>query len=297
MKIKFLLTSLFTISVFAKPEIILRHHVKMNDSLPIFLEDVIDPSKGVPAELLDIGFINNSSSISKTQILDWFKSQRMENRELQGFSFQIPDKMTFEKKAGAEKELIQGRINNRLKVKCADCEFNIRITNLPPHLHPSMRFDFRKLPLSGPFMISLINNEGDTTSWISGQIQTHRPVVRTTRFLRAHESIKDSDVALFFADITFMKDYFVNTKDLIGKKLNRTVSAQTLLSSQEIAREVDIKQGQTVKAKAGTENFEVFIQAVALDSGAIGDVIRIRNPNYQKMMSARVIEPGLVEIQ
>ncbi|MFN9067396.1 MAG: flagellar basal body P-ring formation chaperone FlgA, partial [Bdellovibrionales bacterium] len=223
--------------------------------------------------------------------------QKSINRELQGFRFQIPEKIVFEKKPDAEKELIRARINNRLKVKCTDCDFNIRITHLPPQLHSSLRFDFRKLPLSGPFMISLTNNQGDATSWISGQIQTQRPVVKTTRFLEAQESLRESDLTLASTDVTFAKDYYTNPKELIGKKLSRALSAQTVLSSQEIARDVDVKQGQTVKAKAGSENFEVIIQAVALDSGAIGDVIRIRNPNYQKMMSARVIEPGLVEIQ
>jgi flagella basal body P-ring formation protein FlgA len=283
--------------VYAKPEVVLKSYLNTNDSIPLLLEDVVDSPKGVPAELFDIGFMQVRSQMTKGQILDWFKSQKNVTRELQGFSFQIPEKIVFEKKPGAEREIIRGRINNRLKVKCTDCDFNIRITHLPPQLHSSLRFDFRKLPLTGPFMISLTNTQGDTTSWISGQIQTQRPVVRTTRFIKANEAIRESDITVVNTDVTYVKDYYTNPKELIGKKLNRTLSAQSILSSQEIARDVDVKQGQTVKAKAGSENFEVIIQAIALDSGAIGDVIRIRNPNYQKMMSARVIEPGLVEIQ
>ncbi|MFN9067338.1 MAG: hypothetical protein ACK5V3_08930, partial [Bdellovibrionales bacterium] len=57
MKIIFFLISIFNYSVFAKPEVVLKSYLNTNNSLPLLFEDIVDSPKGVPAELIDIGFM------------------------------------------------------------------------------------------------------------------------------------------------------------------------------------------------------------------------------------------------
>lgn len=280
-----------------KMEVTLKSVVQLGSSQNLLLEDLVLSPKAVPSELLEIPFEMTGDRLSKTQLLEWFKTKRMDVRELNQFTFQIPEAIQMEKTEDGYSQIFKQRLYSRLKTKCTDCDFKIKMTHVPAISDNKSRIDYRQLPISGPFLLSVYNIEGDKSAWLSGQIQTFRTIVRTARFLKSGETLQESDLAQEVSDISFVKDYYTKISDLKGRKLNRALAARTLLTSQDIERNLDIRQGQTVKARSGTPNFEVVIQAVALDSGAVGDVIRIRNPNYQKMLSARVIEPGVVEIQ
>ena len=192
---------------------------------------------------------------------------------------------------------ITSRIVNRLKVKCQDCEYQIKFNHLPKVTDVVDRIEFTKLPASGPFMLNTLNSKGEKSGWVTGQIQTTRQVVKASRFLRVGDRLNQEDLILEKTDVSFLRDYYTDAAQLFGKKISRPLSAKSTLSSSDIERSYDVKQGQSVKARAGTSGFEVVIQAIALDSGSTGDIIRIRNQSYQKMLTARVIEPGLVEIQ
>lgn len=292
--LSFLFLSSFSL---AKTEIVLKSLVETSPHVQLMFEDIIETPKVIPTELLEITFIQKTGTLTKPEILEWFKEAKLRNRELGHFSFLIPATLEIRESKTGLASRIRNRLLNRLQMRCADCDFQVKLTNVPTTIKSNFRVDYRQLPLSGPFMINMYSPEGDKSSWISGQIQAARKIVKTARFMRAGDRINETDLIKEYADISFLRDYFVNTEDLVGKKLSRAVAMKNSVTSQDIERDIDVRQGQTVKAKSGSPNFEVVIQAVALDSGAVGDVIRIRNPHYQKMLSARILEAGIVEIQ
>ncbi len=49
-----------------------------------------------------------------------------------------------------------------------------------------------------------------------------------------------------------------------------------------------VKSGDTIKVRVVGENIELGVPGVALEDGAIGDTIRIKNLSYQKILSASV---------
>lgn len=280
-----------------KPEVTLNSKVQISNLMTLNLEDLVLKPQPVPSELLDIQFDNSGSVITKNDLIEWFRKNRESHRELNLFTFIFPEKIEVEAVANATAQSITSRMVNRLKAKCQDCEYQIKFSHLPKSSIKVDRIEFSQLPTSGPFMLNTLNSRGEKSGWITGQIQTYRKIVKSNRFLRAGDRLGSEDLFLEKTDISFIKDYYTDFSQVVGKKLSRPLAVKSTLSSQDIERSYDVKQGQSVKARAGTSGFEVVIQAIALDSGSTGDIIRIRNQSYQKMLTARVVEPGLVEIQ
>jgi flagella basal body P-ring formation protein FlgA len=288
---------LFVMFAFAseKTEVVLKSKLETGNQIKLQLEDLILKPNPAPQELLDISVPLESGSVQKTELLEWFKKTRADRRELNLYTFSVPEKIQIDKLDANPAEIFISRMNNRLKVKCSECEHKIKLTHFPKGQEKIDRLDFAQLPGSGPFMISTLDSEGKKSGWITGQIQTSREIVKSTRFIQSGERLRDEDLTLEKTDISFNKDYFTDKKAIIGKKVSKPMAIKSVISSQDIERSYDIKQGEVVRAKAGSSGFEVTIQAIALDSGSIGD--RIRSQNYQKLLSARVLESGLVEIQ
>lgn len=280
----------------AKTEVWLRHEVQVGTAVPLMLEDFVDATQ-VPADLLNIEIPFKSQYVTRDEMLEWLKATRADRRELGAYLFKIPEHVKIEKLGQFSRDQISRRAQSRLMQKCADCDFRIQLTNLPQVAGEKNRIEWRELPLSGPFMVSVTNNEGHSLAWISGQIKTDRSVVKANRVLRPGDTLQADDVRLEKADVSFSKDYYTDVQQILGKKVARAISASTTLSSIDIQRNYDVKQGQSVKVIAGNETFEITSTGIAQDSGVVGDVVRIRSVVNQKILSGRVLDKGLVRVE
>ena len=61
--------------------------------------------------------------------------------------------------------------------------------------------------------------------------------------------------------------------------------------------EVQAKRGQIVKGTLGDDDFQISLNVEAQDSGYIGDVIKVKNLETQKLLSAVIVDKGVVKVQ
>lgn len=298
MRMKLIYGLLFVVLAFAseKKEVQLRTEVNVSSGMSLMLEDLIDASQ-VPLELLDMEVPFQAKVIRREEILDWLKVTKSDRREISSYIFKIPQIIKIERADVLSRDQISRRAQSRLKFKCATCEYSIQLKNIPQVTGESNRIEWRELPVSGPFMVSVSNKEGNNVGWLSGQIKTQRPIVKTSRVLRIGDTLQIDDLRLELSDISYNKDYYTDVATLLGKKLSRQVGIGTALSSQDIQRNYDVRQGQTIRVVAGNETFEISSQATAQDNGVVGDLIRVRNLSNQKVLSGRVLEKGLVRVE
>lgn len=296
--IKFLYAFLFFVLAYAseKTEVRLRSEVQIGSAIPLTLEDLVEGDQ-ISADLLNIEVPFVTSSISREDFLSWLKNSKTERRELSSYSFKIPETIKIEKLALFSREQVSRRAQSRLRQRCQDCEFRVQLTNLPQVSGDKNKIEWRELPLSGPFMVSVTNNEGQNLAWISGQIKTERSVVKANRVLRAGDTLQADDLRMEKSDVSYIKDYYTDPQQILGRKVNRAISASSTISSVDIQRNYDVKQGQIVRVVAGNETFEIVSQAVAQDSGVVGDTVRVRNVVNQKIVSGRVLDKGLVRVE
>lgn len=284
----------------AKTEVEIKSNIEVGTALNLQLEDLVslnNQSAYTIRSVIDMNLPFTQNIIEKDAVLAWLKTAVVQRPDLKGIIFKIPQAIEIKRLNGLVKTQIKQRIENRLGLKCADCVFQVQISNVPVVNAQSVNLDWKDVPLSGAFMLPVTSSEGQNLSWISGQIKAQRQVVKTARVLRVGDTVQDSDLMMEISDITFSKDYYVKKSDLIGKKASRLLTLGTLLTSNDIQREYDVKQGQTVKTIAGNETFEITLHTVAQDSGVAGDTIRVRNSVNQKILSARIVEKGMVRIE
>ena len=76
----------------------------------------------------------------------------------------------------------------------------------------------------------------------------------------------------------------------------RDVAADRMLTWHDLARRPLVRKGDLVEAEAREGELFVSMMAVALENGANGDTITLRNPESHNEISGRVIDDNRVEI-
>ena len=85
-------------------------------------------------------------------------------------------------------------------------------------------------------------------------------------------------------------------EELAGSEARKPVNAMVPMETGDISRESFIRAGTTVTMVAVVNGLGVEVRGVAMQRGGLGDVIRVKNLSSKKVMRARIIGAGRVEI-
>ena len=84
--------------------------------------------------------------------------------------------------------------------------------------------------------------------------------------------------------------------ELVGAKALRPMDAGTTVLPGFVLRRRAVEPGDRVTATAAGGAVEVTAEFTAADGGAIGDVIRVVNPETKRFVRGRIVKEGLVEV-
>lgn len=77
----------------------------------------------------------------------------------------------------------------------------------------------------------------------------------------------------------------------------RAVSAGRLLTWRDVARRPLVRKGDLVEVSASDGPLSVTMKALAMESGAQGDTVTVRNPESRKNFSALVVDENRVQVR
>jgi flagella basal body P-ring formation protein FlgA len=104
-------------------------------------------------------------------------------------------------------------------------------------------------------------------------------------------------------DIQWMKlpaeragDALRQANAVVGMTLRRQLPEQSLLRKTDVMPPHVVLRGQIVTMRIRQQNLELSAQGRALQDGAVGEVVRITNTQSNRVVEAKVMAPGLVEI-
>ncbi len=83
---------------------------------------------------------------------------------------------------------------------------------------------------------------------------------------------------------------------VVGMTLRRQLPEQSLLRKTDVMPPHVVLRGQIVTMRIRQQNLELSAQGRALQDGAVGEVVRITNTQSNRVVEAKVMAPGLVEI-
>src|SRR4051794_1062388 len=81
---------------------------------------------------------------------------------------------------------------------------------------------------------------------------------------------------------------------LVGMQLRRPVAAGMPVRLDDLVRPALVQRGAIVRLELQANDLYISSQAVALESGAAGDIIRVQPRNSSALISAQVISPEQV---
>jgi flagella basal body P-ring formation protein FlgA len=83
---------------------------------------------------------------------------------------------------------------------------------------------------------------------------------------------------------------------LVGMQLRRPVAAGMPVRLDDLVRPALVQRGAIVRLELQANDLYIASQAVALESGAAGDIIRVQPRNSSALISAQVISPEQVRV-
>jgi len=87
-----------------------------------------------------------------------------------------------------------------------------------------------------------------------------------------------------------------NTKDIVGKVAKRTLVADRLIPSNAIAEPEVITRGSLTTARYDIGGLSMTAGVVALESGTLGQLIRVRNTDSGQVIAGVVEADGTVRV-
>lgn len=300
---------LFSVQSFARPEIAIPASVEVSQRELLRLSDIATVKDGTP-ELLsfmesvvireDARELLLSQKLPSSEILTKVREAMKSQSGLRALNpaYKIPSQVAVAfASTPISREEIQRKVLNHLQVRCNECEYKVSIQSTPAPAQKQWDLDFTQLTGKGGFLLPLRDGDQRQLKWISGTIRVSQLTPVASRLILQGERVQQEDVRMVMTDVTFAKDNALRLADIQGQLAARSLPVGTAIWSTDLKREPAAKKGQIVKALLGDEGFEISVNMQAEDNGFVGDLIKVKNLDNQKVLSGVVIEKGVVKLQ
>ncbi|WP_137675073.1 flagellar basal body P-ring formation chaperone FlgA [Agarivorans sp. Toyoura001] len=108
-------------------------------------------------------------------------------------------------------------------------------------------------------------------------------------------ALNHSQVSLdFLPENRLRGSYFTDLEPLLGAKLRRALRKDQIITGRDICI---VCKGEAVTISANAGGLNVTTQGTALSSGSIGDTIKVRNNQSQRLVTGRVKALGIVDVK
>ncbi|MBC7457730.1 MAG: flagellar basal body P-ring formation protein FlgA [Bdellovibrionaceae bacterium] len=182
---------------------------------------------------------------------------------------------------------VERKIKNHLLANCKKCDFRININSVPKIVTSDWEMDLNVDLNKKTVMVPVYSvSQPDKKGWITAEVKKYMNVAILNRDVKFGEPITEAMITTDLRYVPAGADVVLSAEGLIGMQPTKYMPAGEMISYRDLKRETVMKKGQIVKAVFGKEAFEVSISALAEESGAIGDVIKFKNMDSQKMFSA-----------
>lgn len=185
-----------------------------------------------------------------------------------------------------------------------DTELSVTIGKLDPRL----RLNKCDSPLdaflpSGHHMTNMTtvgvkcNSNKPWTLYVPVKVRLQSEVVVANRPLARGEIISANDLSIAKKDLNLLRyGYFRTFDGLSGKRVKNSISAGRIITPKLITQPIVIKRGQAVNIIAKTKQVEVRMNGVAMQNGAVGEHIQVKNVSSNKIVHGVVTAGGDIKV-
>jgi flagella basal body P-ring formation protein FlgA len=311
-----LLISLFTIAAVAtlRPDINVNPNIEVAADRPILLKDIATIGN-VPADIerqagnliiFEALGVDQKLELKNINVVKAIRNKLSESNALGtlAWTYFVPEDVKIKAHRNfINSQTIQFDLTSELKKRCGNCQIIIKDLKVPTIKEnaemKNYQVEYDTLKLSGSFLLPVqvfTSESPKKTYWLTGSVRISKEAPVTLRQIQFGEHIAASDFKMDWVDVTFVRDGVPTATEVTGQIAGKTFNVGQPIFKSDIKREVAIKRGQIVKILVGDNEFEVTGQGISEEQGYIGDLIRIKNTDTQKLLSGKVIDSGIVRV-
>ena len=128
-------------------------------------------------------------------------------------------------------------------------------------------------------------------------INIYKEVVVAKTGLARNQVMSKDDVALHKLDITRTQEGFTtNLDDVIGKKIMRSHKIYQAISTKFLREPTVVKRGSLVEIRLKTAQLQINMPGMAEESGALFEVIRVKNLSSNKVVNAKIVAKDKTQV-
>lgn len=132
---------------------------------------------------------------------------------------------------------------------------------------------------------------------ISGRYTAYVDLPITTRIIGMGNIINPSDITSTRVPYSKLKaGYATSLSDVIGMQARRSIGNGTLIRNSDLVKPTLIRQNDIVSIIYNQNNIKLRTVGIAMESGAVGDSIKVKNENSNIIVHAIVVGKNLVEV-
>lgn len=131
---------------------------------------------------------------------------------------------------------------------------------------------------------------------VQGRYEAVLSVPVLTRKTANTDIITDADITMMdVPERLVRKDTVINSYDILGKSPKRSISPNRPIRLTEVNLPAIVKKGSSVEIKYSAPFMNIRTIGQALEDGSLGSVVRVKNMDSDRAISARVVSVGTVE--
>ena len=133
--------------------------------------------------------------------------------------------------------------------------------------------------------------------WVNATISVMGDVITVIRPLGKHQHIELADLSVQRRELADLSsDTVRRIEDALGNRTTRMIYPNTVLQSSMIASPPLVKRGDIVKIVANAGPMTITATGMVKQQGCKGEMVRVVNTDSNRIITARVIGPGAVEV-
>ncbi|ROZ82406.1 flagella basal body P-ring formation protein FlgA [Pseudomonas neustonica] len=184
----------------------------------------------------------------------------------------------------------------RYEIKLNRLDARLRLP-LCPEEQLSAELESPNIPVGRVTVRLTCNSDSPWRLFVPGQVSLYQQVLVSAHPLSRDTVLSASDLTLQERDTSLLRDkYLVEPEQAIGMRLTRPVAPDTIVTFAIIAQNEVIRRGDKVVISASNGSVSVKMPGEAMEDGAVGAQIRVRNTRSNREIKARVSAAGQVRV-
>lgn len=292
--IKFVVCFLFSVSCFASRdvELVIPSAVEVSPRSEISMYDIVE-AKNINDEIVsDLKqIIIKEDTLQKADLAKMLRAVKAR--------FVLPVELKILRSRGTISRMeVERKIKNKIYSQCSLCNVQVQISSVPTNMESDWSLDLNIDLNKNTVMIPVFATKNiDTKGWIIAEIKRYQNVPVLNKSVKIGDVLTEDMVTIEYRQMMNVRDNVQKIEAVIGMQAVRFLNAGQILQYSDLRKETVLKKGQIVRAMFGAVDFEIAISAEAQESGSIGDVVKIKNLDSQKVFAAKVVERGIVRIE